>query len=226
MEEDHHPQLALVRYSGWIQDPIQFNTNPMDDKEIPLIHRRPTSSRQCSRFILELSGNRTFSYAGQQVSLTVLHNKRTEQDPTYFGLQKNQPVCSVQPLQNGRCTCPEGYCGTKRFLDEDRPEGCIHCRTNSSRLPQVSFVLPQRHNLSVQVTGIRPECCTKNILQADEICFRTIESQRNPLGVLSGRHLCAGEDQGGDTSTQPDGLATTDELGILDQLREECYVMV
>ncbi|WP_461043431.1 hypothetical protein, partial [Streptomyces sundarbansensis] len=63
----------------------------MDNKEIPLIHRRPTSSRQCSRFILELSGNRTFSYAGQQVSLTVLHNKRTEQDPTYFGLQKNQP---------------------------------------------------------------------------------------------------------------------------------------
>ncbi|KAG1205851.1 hypothetical protein G6F69_009228 [Rhizopus microsporus] len=55
MEEDHHPQLALVRYSGRIQDPIQFNTNPMDDKEIPLIHRRPTSSRQCSRFILELS---------------------------------------------------------------------------------------------------------------------------------------------------------------------------
>ena len=221
MEEDRHPQLALVRYSGRIQDPIQFNTNPMDDKEIPLIHRRPTSSRQCSRFILELSGNRTFSYAGQQVSLTVLHNKKTEQDPTYFGLQKNQPVCSVQPLQNGRCTCPEGYCGTKRFLDEDRPEGCIHCRTHSSRLPQVSFVLPQRHNLSVQVTGIRPECCTKNILQADEICFRTIENQRNSLGVLSGRHLCAGEDQGGDTSTQPDGLATTDELGILDQLREE-----
>ena len=127
----------------------------------------------------------------------------------------------MQPLQNGRCTCPEGDCGTKQFLDEDRPEGCIHCRTHSSRLPQVSFVLPQRHNLSVQVTGIRPECCTKNILQADEICFRTIESQRNSLGVLSGRHLCAGEDQGGDTSTQPDGLATTDELGILDQLREE-----
>ncbi|KAG1167609.1 hypothetical protein G6F71_009459 [Rhizopus microsporus] len=59
MEEDHHPQLALVRYSGRIQDPIQFNTNPMDDKEIPLIHRRPTSSRQCSRFILELSETST-----------------------------------------------------------------------------------------------------------------------------------------------------------------------
>ncbi|KAG1466647.1 hypothetical protein G6F46_005142 [Rhizopus delemar] len=54
LEEDDNTNMALVRYSGRIQDPIQFKTNSVDNNGIQTFRIGSASSEQGSRFIFEV----------------------------------------------------------------------------------------------------------------------------------------------------------------------------
>ncbi|CDH61287.1 hypothetical protein RO3G_14881 [Lichtheimia corymbifera JMRC:FSU:9682] len=138
-------------------------------------------------------------------------------------LHKDKSIYSNPTFQDGRCARFERIGGRRRFSGQNRFEGRIYGGANCPRITKIFDLQTSRSGISVPLTSIWSECCTKVVYKADAVCFGAHENEGHTIGLLSGRYLCPSQITSAVGATLYKDHATLTRPGFYHQSREERY---
>jgi hypothetical protein len=213
--------MASINCEGGIQNSICLPSNTMETQIIKYKPSRSASSKRSSQQIPFSRNSRNYANTIRKISFKVFHDTRKHQETANSGLSKIESTHPVRTFQDGRSTGVKRVNRKGRFHVQDRLERCLHRSSNSSRISTISHIQKRRENLSISFPRIWTKCGSQAVLKTNEIRNRTITLPRNPLGILSRRHLSTFKVKRRSIKNNPTGNKTSKIFGIHYQRRKE-----
>ncbi|KAG1044387.1 hypothetical protein G6F43_011463 [Rhizopus delemar] len=221
LDTNNDSPMASINCEGGIQDSICLPSNTMETQIIKYKPSRSASSERSSQQIPFSRNNRNHANTIRKIPIKIFHDSRKYQETTYSGLSKVEPTHPMRTLQDGGCTGAKRINRKGRFHVQDRLEGRLHCGPNSSRIASIPHFQKRRKNLSISFPRIWTKRRSQAILKTNEICNRTVTLPRNPLSILSRRHLSTVKVKRRSIKNNTNGNKTFKIFGIHNQRRKE-----
>jgi hypothetical protein len=220
LETNNESQLAAVNHRTGVPFTVRNPTNTMEGSKST---ESSTSGRcSCQQISFIRSDREITGSIPNTIPFSILYGPRTEQDTSYFRLQKDQSIHSMSTFQDGRCAHTEGDHRTGRFTHEDRFEGCLRGSANLPGVKTISFLPTPRYSVQIFIASLWVERSASNFFQADAVCNRTIEEVGSSISLLPRRFMFAEQDEERSREDLKHGGSTLREVRFPDQLVQEC----
>ncbi|KAG1034164.1 hypothetical protein G6F43_013451 [Rhizopus delemar] len=222
MASNHQTSMALIGGKGRLSDTAYKTTHAMEITTYQSKYHRTICSRRSSGEVSQCRNNRTLTNTEYRLPVQLLHNPGSNKMSPNTGLSKDKQLYSVSSLQDGRSAGVEGDNREKRFHMQIRPEGCVCRDSDPCQLEEILDVSKPRSGISIQNLSFRDEREPTCFQQIDEVCYRTFAADGHSLGLLSGRYLHSGIQQGGDTQSHQKSIVSFRKLRFFNKLPKEC----
>lgn len=221
LEKNYNLPMATFSSERRFQDPILSTTNTMEAQTDTPETRRSIRSGRSGLEVFKCTNYRIITIPAHWFPIEFFHHPRDQQASTYFRLSDEQSFYPVPTFQNGGSTSTSRHTGRERLYLQVGSQGCLRSYSNSSRIQEISNVLTPGQGISIQDISFWNEREFQGIQQTNEICHGTSKEKRNPVGILSRRHLHFGKDKNGSLCTHNDSNITFRESGLCDKQRKE-----
>ncbi|KAG1063729.1 hypothetical protein G6F41_010576 [Rhizopus arrhizus] len=213
--------LAIISYFSRIQNTVGLQSYPVEIKTATTRNRRTASRRRRRSTVPRGRYYRNITKSRRTLPVQLLHSTGTDKTETHPRLSETKRVCTMRPLQDGRCAGITRNHRRRRLAMQVGLKRCVYRSAYSRRLKTFSFLQAPKRGLSVSRPSFWSKRGSKNIFKDHAIRNRTFKGRRHPYGLLFGRYLPPRKIQTQNGNGNIQSSHTLNKVRISNQLAEE-----
>ncbi|KAG1090212.1 hypothetical protein G6F39_010639 [Rhizopus arrhizus] len=213
--------LAIISYFSRIQNTVGLQSYPVEIKTATTRNRRTASRRRRRSTVPRGRYYRNITKSRRTLPVQLLHSTGTDKTETHPRLSETKRVCTMRPLQDGRCAGITRNHRRRRLAMQVGLKRCVYRSAYSRRLKTFSFLQAPKRGLSVSRPSFWSKRGSKNIFKDHAIRNRTFKGRRHPYGLLFGRYLPPRKIQTRNGNGNIQSSHTLNKVRISNQLAEE-----